>query len=54
MLFADAGEWKVQDRGGSRPIKSSRVAKMVSEENAGSAGGTPAASNEKPAWMGNL
>ena len=54
VLCAHAGEWKVQGRGGSRPIKSSRVLKMVSEDNAGSAGGTPAASNERPAWMDNL
>ena len=53
-LFADAGEWKVQGRGGSHPIKSSRVAETVSEDSAGSAGGTSAAPNEKPAWMNNL
>ena len=53
-LFADAGEWKVQGRGGSRPNKSSRVAETLSEASAGSAGGTPAAPNEKPAWMNNL
>ena len=53
MLFADAGEWKVQGRGGSRPIKSSRVNKTVSEDTARSAGGTLAASNEKPAWINN-
>ena len=54
VLCADTGEWKVQGRGGSRSIKSSRVLKMVSENKAGSAGGTPTASNEKPAWMDNL
>ena len=37
VLFADTGEWKVQDRGGSRPISSSRVVKTVSEDNARSA-----------------
>ena len=54
VLFADAGEWKVQGRGGSCLNKSSRVVKMVSEDSAGSAGRTPAASNEKPTWMDNL
>ena len=33
VLFTDAGEWKVQGRGGSRPIKSSHVNEMVSEDN---------------------
>merc|ERR1712194_170324 len=60
-LFADAGEWKVQGRGESRPIKSSRVVETVSEDiasvpedGAGSAVGKSAAPNEKPAWMNNL
>ena len=44
----------MQGRGGSRPIKSSRVTKMMSEDSAGSARGTPVASNKKPAWMDNL
>ena len=54
VLFADAREWKMQGRGGSRPIKSSRAAETVSEDIAGSAGGTSAAPSEKPAWMNNL
>ena len=41
-------------QGGSRPIKSSLVKKMVSDNTAGSDKGTPAASNEKPVWMHNL
>jgi len=52
-LFANAGEWKIKGRSDSCPIKSSRVVKTVSEDNAGSAVGTPAASMEKPAWMDN-
>ena len=53
-LFADAGEWKVQGRGGSCPIKSSRAAKVVSEDSTGSAGGTPAAANTNSAWLNDL
>ena len=53
-LFADAREWKVQGRGDSCPIKSICVNKMVSSDTAESAGGMPAASNEKPAWTNNI
>ena len=45
---------EVQGRGGSRPIKSRRVDKMVSGDTDGSARGTPAALNAKPAWLNNL
>ena len=44
----------MQNRGGSCPKKSSCIVKRVSEDSTENAGGTPAVSNEKPAWMDNL
>ena len=54
MLFADAGEWKIQGKGGSRPIKRDSGDKMMSGDTAESAGGSPAAASAKPAWLNNV
>ena len=54
VLFAEAGGWKVQGKGGSCPIKRDCGDKMVSDDTDGSAGRTPAAANAKPAWLNNL
>ena len=49
VVFADAGEYKIQGKGGSCPIKRDRGDKMVSGDTAGSAGRLPAAARAKPA-----
>jgi hypothetical protein len=54
VLFAGAGEWKVQGKSGSRPTKRDCGDKMVSDNTAASVGGLPAAASERPVWLNDL
>ena len=54
MLVADAEEQKVQGRGGSYPIKSNHIDKMVSNDTTGCVGRTSAAANVKPVCLNNV